>query len=178
MAHVITAVFAVALIIIGAVTLTNASLSSAGNISLSFPKMVDRGGEKARTELTLITADTSSTSANIDISVRNTGQAALAEFPRWELLIQYYESSSNVELKVLRLTHTTSTQPASGQWTKKGIYMNATTEEAEVYEPDVFNPGEEMVVRLTISPVIPADTDNLVTMATATGVTLAAPFSR
>ena len=56
--------------------------------------------------------------------------------------------------------------------------MNATTEEAEVYEPNVFNPGEEMVLRLNVSPAIPGDTDNLVTIATANGVTLAAPFSR
>ena len=178
MAHVITAVFAIGLIIIGAVTLTNSALSSAGDIALSFPEMVGREGEKARTKLELITADSSSTSTNIDISVRNAGQTALAEFSRWELLIQYYESSNNVDLKVLRLTHTTSTQPASGQWTKRGIYMDAATQEAEVYEPNVFNPGEEMVLRLNVSPAIPENTDNLVTVATANGVTLSAPFSR
>jgi hypothetical protein len=56
--------------------------------------------------------------------------------------------------------------------------MDAGTEEAEVYERNVLNPGEEMTIRLTISPAIPANTDNLVTIAAPNGIRLTAPFSR
>ena len=56
--------------------------------------------------------------------------------------------------------------------------MDAGPPVAEVYEPNVFNPGEEMVIRINITPAIPANTNNLVTIGAANGVTLAAPFSR
>ena len=57
MAHVIVALLAIAMIITGAMTLMDASLSSASDLSLSWPEMVERSGDKARTELQLIQAD-------------------------------------------------------------------------------------------------------------------------
>lgn len=93
------------------------------------------------------------------------------------MTIEYYSQSGNSDLNIAWLT-STSTPPASGQWAVKGIYMDAGTEEAEVYERNVFNPGEEMTITLTISPAIPASTDNLVTIGAPNGIRLSAPFSR
>ena len=166
------------LITAGALTLTQASLSSASDMSLAWDKMVERSGERSRTDLTLLTADLQGSGSDIDISIRNSGQTALADFSMWDAVIRYYETSDNLDLKVLWLPYTTEAQPANGQWTVTGIYMDADTLEAEVYEPGVFNPGEQMIIRLTIIPAIPAETDNLVKLAAGNGVGLAAPFSR
>ena len=176
MAIILTTLFAVMLILAGALILTDASLSSASDVSSSWDRMVDRDGDRARTELTLITADIGGGGTNIDISVRNTGQTALVDFKEWDAVIQYYETASNQDLRVLWLPY--ASPPAHGQWEVVGIYMDAGVPVAEVYEPNVFNPGEEMVVRVNITPAIPANTDNLVTIGAANGVTLAAPFSR
>ena len=177
MANVIVSVFVIALIIGGVTLLTSASLSSADRTLLAWNVMVQRNGDREKTELTLLTADILATSTNIDISIRNTGQRALRDFPKWDVIIQYYASSSNQGLNIAWLPHTTTT-PSSGQWTVSGLYLNASTTQSEVYDPDVFNSQEEMILRLNISPAIPANTDNLVTIGAPNGVTMAAPFSR
>ena len=94
MAIILTTLFAVMLILAGALILTDASLSSASDISSSWERMVDRDGDRARTELTLITADIASSTTSIDISMRNTGQTALADFKEWDAVIQYYEKAA------------------------------------------------------------------------------------
>ena len=178
MANVVTSVFAVALIMGAVLLLAWASLSSAYSVSLTLDRMADRSGDMARAALTLIAADRLPTSTNVEISIRNSGQTALRDFPKWDVIIQYYATSTNQGLNIAWMTHTTSTQPASGKWTVRGLYLNASSTKAEVYDPNVFNPQEEMILRLNITPAIPTSTDNLVTIGGANAVTVAAPFSR
>ena len=177
MANVIVILLAVAAIIVGALSLTGAALSSASDASVAWENMTERTGQAARTQLSLINADIEGSGTDIDISIRNTGQTPLTEFSWWDVMIQYYRLPNNNDLKISWVA-STSTPPASGEWAVKGIYLDAATEEAEVYEPNVLNPGEEMTIRVNITPAIPANTDNLVTMATPNGIRLSAPFSR
>ena len=81
-------------------------------------------------------------------------------------------------MQVLWLPHTTVADPPNGKWTDRGIYHDAVTLDSEVYEPNIFNPGEEIIIRVNITPEIPSGTDNLVTIGTANGARLSAPFSR
>ena len=177
MASLIVGLVVIALIIVAALALEGASLSSASEISASWEQMTGRTGERARTGLTLLTADISGGGTNIDISFRSTGQTPLADFSEWDVMIQYYQTASNQDMQVLRLSYSTEAAPPSGQWTVSGLYLVVDTV-PEVYEPNVFNPGEEMVIRLNITPAIPANTDNIVTIGVTNGVTVAAPFSR
>lgn len=178
MSNIVTALLAVAVIIGAAVTLSDVTLSSATNAAFSWEQMVERSGASTRTNLGLVQADINSTSTDVDISVRNTGQTALAGFPKWDVVIHYYATTSNQGLRIAWLSHTTSSTPAHGQWTVQGIYLNAASSTAEVYEPNVFNPGEEMIIRLNITPAIPTSTDNVVTVGARNGTTLSALFSR
>jgi hypothetical protein len=177
MANLIVVFFAVLAILTGAVSLTGAALGSANSAADAWDQKTKRIGDAGRTELTLITADISGSGEDIDISVRNTGQTALTDFSWWDVLIQYYDTAGNKNLNATWLT-STSTSPVSGQWAVQGIYLDAANATAEVYEPNVFNPGEEMIIRANISPTIPTQTDNQVTIATPNGIRLAAPFSR
>lgn len=178
MANVVTALFSIALIIAGTLALTGSSLSSASDVSQAWDGMLDRIGERSRTELALITADIQGGGDDVDISLRNKGQTALAGFSSWDVILEYFENADNQDPKVLWLPYEASSPPSSGKWAVTGIYMNASTTEAEVYEPNVLNPGEEMIIRLRITPAIPGNTDNLVTLSETNGVTMAAPFSR
>ena len=164
-------------IVTGAVSLTGAALSSANDAAAAWETMTKRTGQAYRTELKLISADAQGSGQDIDVYIRNDGQTSLRDFSRWDVMIEYYEQPGNTDLNIAWLS-STSTPPASGQWALKGIFMNAGTEEAEVYERNVFNPGEEMTIRLNISPAIPANTDNLITIAAPNGIRLTAPFSR
>ena len=178
MAYLITALIAIAVIMGGSLLLTDASLMSASDASLSWDGRVRRTGEQKRTHLTLIQADLAGGGTDVDISFRNTGQSALAEFSGWDLIIRYYAASGNNDMKVLWLPHTTVADPPNGKWIDRGIYHDAVTLDSEVYEPNFFNPGEEIIIRVNITPEIPSGTDNLVTIGTANGARLSAPFSR
>lgn len=178
MVNIICVLFAIAAITGVALSLANASLASAGDASRSWDLMVGRIGDRLRSELALVTADIGGSGADIDTSVRNSGQTPQAEFTSWDVWIKYYDNPNNQDLRIVRLTHTTSTTPAHGHWTVEGIYMDASAATSEVYEPNVLNPGEEMVLRLNITPAISTSTDNLISVATEHGATLAVPFSR
>ena len=178
MSHIVTAVFAIALILLTVTLLATASFSSASRISLAWDGMVQRNSERDRTALALISADIMPTSTNVDISIRNSGQTALRDFANWDVTIQYYATTSNQGLSISWLLYTASSTPPSGQWTVRGVYLDAATLKAEVYEPNILNQGEESIVRVNITPAIPTSTDNLVTIGTPNGVTVSAPFSR
>ncbi len=177
MAHIITAVFAVAMIMSASMLVTASSLSSASRVSLAWERMAQISSDKERTGLTLIQADILATSSNVDISVRNSGQTALRDFAVWDVIIQYYATTANQGMNISRLTYTSST-PTAGEWTVSGVFINVASSTAEVYEPDVFNSGEEAVIRLNLTSSIPVNTDNLVTIGTPNGVTVPAQFSR
>ena len=176
MANLIVVLFAVLAIVTGAVSLTGAALGSANSASDAWGQKSERTGDVGRTDLTLIAADINGSGEVIDISIRNTGQTALTDFSWWDVVVQYYDTSNNVNLNAVWLT-STSTPPTSGQWAVQGIYLDATTT-AELHEPNVLNPGEEMIIRANISPAIPTQTDNQVTIATPNGIRLTAPFTR
>lgn len=101
----------------------------------------------------------------------------MEDFSEWDVVIQYYATTSNQGMQVLWMPYSTADPPPSGKWTVRGLYWTVDTV-SEVYEPNVLNPGEEMLVRLNVTPAIPASTVNVVTVGSATGVTMSAPFSR
>ena len=178
MSNVVTAALAIALIMGAVMILTWSSLSSADQVSLAWEAKVQRSMQRDRSDLTLISADLVATSTNIDVSIRNSGQTALRDFSHWDVIIQYYATSSNSGLNIDWLPYTTTSPPSAGKWTVNGLFLNAGTLKAEVYEPNVLNPGEEMILRINITPLIPTSTDNLITIGEPNGVTVAAPFSR
>ena len=177
MPNLVVVLFAVMAIVTGAASLTGAALGSANSASDAWNQKAERTGHAGRTELTLINADINGSGEDIDISIRNTGQTALADFSWWDVLIQYYDTANNKNLNAAWLTNAT-TSPVSGQWAVEGIYLDAANATAEVYEPNILNPGEEIIIRATISPAIPAQTNNQVTIATPNGIRLTAPFTR
>lgn len=177
MTNAIVAAVAIALILGATLILTNAALTSASQLSVSWDDMIRRKGDIARAEMTLITADILATSTDIDISVRNSGQTAMTNFPDWDLTIRYYASSNNIDLNISYLTYATST-PATGEWTVQEIYADYSELDTEIYEPDVFNPGEEMLLKVNITPAIPTNTDNVVIIGADNGISLPATFSR
>ena len=178
MSNVVTSLFAIAMIMGAVLVLTRDSLSSADRLSLTWQQKLQRTGDRERSELSLIAADLVATSTSVDVSIRNSGQTTLRDFAHWDVVMRYYATSSNSGLRIVWLPYTTTTPPASEKWTVQGIYIDAAALKSEAYDPNVFNPGEEMIVRINITPVIPTSTDNLIMIGETHGVTLAAPFSR
>ncbi len=158
--------------------LGSATIGSADTVLVAWEVMVDRNTERQRTELMLLTADLVATSTDVDVSLRNSGQTLLRDFEHWDVTMQYYATSSNQNLELLYVPYVATSTPSSGEWTVEDIYLSVASSTPEVYDPDVLNPGEELVVRIKIDPTIPTSTDNLITISTPNGVTISAPFSR
>ena len=140
--------------------------------------MMDRKEGIARTELALISVDPNASSTDIEVTIRSSGQTSLGHFDDWDVMIRYYATSNDIDLNLKWLSYVTTSTPATLEWTVEGIYSDATTRVAETYEPNLFNPGEEMIMRANVTPVIPGSTNNSINIGTSNGVSIPAPFSR
>jgi hypothetical protein len=141
---------------------------------------------RAQTSLAVIDATTQSNGALVSVQIRNTGQTKLADFERWDLVVQYYtEPDYYVEprgpeqyvYKVGWLPYTAGVLE-NQTWTVSGIYLNAATLEPEVFEPGILNPDEEMVIRAKLWPTVAMTTTNYITIGSDNGIQVSAHFQR
>ena len=178
MTNVIVGALVIAIILGATMLLTNSLFSSASNITNSWDRMMDRKEDIVRTELTLISIDPNASSTNIEVSIRNSGQTSLGNFDEWDVMIQYYATPNDTDLNLKWMSYVATSTPATLQWTVQGIYSDAATRVAETYEPNLLNPGEEMILRANVTPAIPGSTNNSIRIGTPNGFSLPAVFSR
>ena len=133
--------------------------------------------ERARTNLSVIAADTQSSGSIIRVKLRNSGQTKLAEFDRWDVVVEYYTMPNDSDYTVLWLPYTATTLQDL-QWTVGGIYLSADALTTEAFEPGILNPGEEMIVNIRVVPPVPVDSTNRVTISTYNGISVSSGFSR
>ena len=96
------------------------------------------------------------------IKILNQGQVSLSQFNKWDIIVQYEDGTTTY------IDHTTDAYPGSNEWTVEGIYL--LDDSAEVFEPDILNPGEQMRLYLSINPGIGRDENVRITISTANGV--------
>ena len=107
--------------------------------------------------------------------VKDDGQVALGKFSDWDVMLQYYDAGGAYAIKWL--PYTSSSAPGTDQWIVDGIFLDEQTSKAEVFEPGVLNPGEEMVVLAQVSPSFGVGTNNLATVSSPNGVAVSMTFS-
>lgn len=133
-------------------------------------------GDIERTELSSLTVSVLASGARVDWSLKNEGQTLLRQFDKWDLIVLYQDSPSS-GLQAQRLTYTSDAAPASGEWTVSGIYQDAGSLTAEVFDPGIINPAEEFILRAQLSPSISTPTTNTMTLAVANGVKASTQFA-
>ncbi|MCH8062301.1 MAG: hypothetical protein IH861_07355 [Chloroflexi bacterium] len=117
--------------------------------------------------LTIIEAST------VDITISNIGDEPLSKFEDWNVIFELRDSSS---LSFAYLAYTEDASPAANEWTVNGIYRDASTLLAEVVDPNILNPGEEMIIRANPSPSVVAGYYERATISTPNGVTAKVVF--
>jgi hypothetical protein len=60
----------------------------------------------------------------------------------------------------------------------EGLYLDASEGTEEVFDPDILNPGEEVVIQIWVSPPVGSPTTNLATVATPNGISASTAFTR
>ena len=104
----------------------------------------------------------------IRITLTNEGDIAVGRFGDWDVIFEIQQSPG---LAITRLAHTTSSFPASNEWTVQGIYLDATALTGEIVDPGILNPGEEMIVLANPNPPFGGDRYGRVIFVTSNGAT-------
>ncbi len=167
MATAIATMISIALLLTGAALAAQGSFKSVGLLTEAWQQMETRTEQIGRTKLEII--DDTQDGAVIDITLRNDGQKTLMEFSTWDVIVEYYSPAGTYYQK--RLPHTGDADPGNNQWTERGIYVNAGALEAEMFQPGILDPDEEMVIRLKLSPPPSTPMNGTVIIGTFNGVT-------
>jgi hypothetical protein len=151
-------------------TMARGFLSSIDSTSANIETVSQRSEEVMRTNLTVL--ETNQTGHQIlDVTLQNTGQTKLSEFSKWDVIV-HYTDSDNISY-VTWLPYTTDT-PGDNEWQVKELYTS--TGSPEVFEPNIFNAEEQMLLEFKVSPGIKAGSVNQVLITTPNGVTITKTF--
>lgn len=175
MESLIAVIVVVTLILIGGLTVFQIALSTQDEIMNSWQEMEERVDDQARTVLTPITATTKSAGSIVEVTLRNDGSTKLADFDRWDVILQYYTDTPTYETDWYPYVEGSL---GINQWTNSGIYINANTAVSEVFEPGILNPGEEIVLQIQIMPTIGMTTTNWLSISTDNGIRTSAIITR
>ena len=162
----ITALIIIAVLMLSVLALAERSLTAQATIAESTRQLQERTGERARTNLMPLGARTVNSGNSVEVILRNMGGTKLADFNQWDVFLQYTDVAASYHVEWY----------SSGKWTEQ-IYLTTTPLAAEVFEPGILNPGEEMVMTINVSPGVRAGTTNLATIVTPNGIRASAVFT-
>jgi len=165
----------IGLILFSVLSITQVSITSEDTLLTSWRHMEALSEDRARTGPEWVSATTSPSGSSIDVVLHNGGATRLADFNEWDVVVQYYTTSSTYYIRYLR--YTSNATPGSNEWTVSNIYSDYNNAIPEYYEPDVLNPGEDAVLKLSLSPPTDPAATKMVIIAVANGVTVEGIFS-
>jgi hypothetical protein len=174
MESIIAAIVVIGLILYAGLAIFEESMTTQAQLTESWLEMEERTEARIDTTMTPISATTTTSGAVVEVTLRNDGSTRLVDFDRWDVVLQYY-SDTSYEMGWYPYV---SGPLGNNQWTVKGIYTDAAAAQPEVFEPGIFNPGEELVVQLQLLPTIGMTTTNMIVIGTANGVTVPTMVNR
>ena len=172
MSNAIVALVVIALMMTAALTWSQAAFTSFDSVSQSLKQTVQTTQEVSRTDIKVIDAQTQG--AFVEVSVLNSGEVHLAQFAKWDVVVQYYDGIGSYHIS--QLSYTENSSPGEGQWNIVNIYTDESLGQREVFEPGILNPGEVMLMRLSIAPLPGVGTTNFITVSSANAVATSAQF--
>jgi hypothetical protein len=166
----IVSIICIALIAFGGMTMSRGFMTSVDTSTTGMNTEGQRNEIIMRTEI--IPLNTNLPSDNtLEITVENSGQTRLADFDKWDVIVQYYDNASTYHITWLPFTKETL---GDNEWQEAWIRINGAP---EVYEPNVLNPKEQMLIRAQLNPAVGAGTTNIAVIATPSGITASTYFS-
>jgi hypothetical protein len=165
MAVAIVTIICIVLIVVGGMTLSQGILTSTDSTAISIEAISVREGEMMRTELDTLRAAQLSWGDYLRVTVQNSGQIKLASFDKWDVIVSY-EADGGTTYSTW-LPYTTDSEPGNNEWTKARIGYNGPI---EYFEPEILDPGEEMVILADINPLPASDTSGEVSLTTPNGI--------
>jgi len=173
METVIISIICIALMIFGGMTMSQNFMSSVDTSTMSLSEIGQRTETLTKTELTPISTNITLVPGAdpLEIVLKNTGQTKMADFDKWDVIIQYFDDAGNYDVVWLPY------DPAGAgtyEWEIGWIRLDGMP---ETFEPNVLNPGEEIMIRTWLDPSVGANTTNMVVISTPSGITCSTYFS-
>jgi hypothetical protein len=172
MSNAIVTVIMTALMLAGVSILAQGSFTAVSDLSESWKDMEGRSSALSRTDISALTV--SYATPTLDVTLVNTGGEALRDFGKWDVVAQYYETDGTYQTTYL--TFTTATTTGDNEWRMEGIYLDASANTAEAHQPQILDPGEELVISLSMTPTADTSANNVIVIGTPNGVTVSKPF--
>ena len=174
MESVIAALIVITLVLSGGLMMAQSSLASQETVMLSWLSMERRSEQRVRTEMTTVTTETDGSGEVVELVLANTGETKLADFDQWDIIVQY-QSVQGYSVDWLPYVEG---EPGLDEWSVVGIYLDAASATAEVYDPGIVNSGEEVLLRIRLSPPVAVGSTNVVRIVTLNGIGVSATFTR
>jgi len=170
METIIVSIICIALVVFGGMAMSQGFMTSVDASATGLGEIGQRDEAMIRTDLSAVSASLPSNNT-LELILENTGQVKLANFEKWDIIVQYYDSTGNYYTEWLPYTETTL---GNNEWELAWIHLDGET---EVFEPNVLNPKEQIMIRAQLSPAVGSNSTNMVVVATPSGITASAQFS-
>jgi len=167
----IVSIICIALIAFGRMTMSRGFISSFDSGATGIEAAGQRNETIMRTEIIPLNANLPRNDT-LEITVENSGQTRLADYDKWDIIIQYYDSTGEYHVSWLPFTEET---PDDNEWEIAWLRINNAD---EIFEPGVLNPGEQMLIRAKLNPPVGDNTTNMAVIATPSGITGSTYFSK
>ncbi len=164
MENLIITIACIALILIGTASFATSSLNSVDILASSWRQAEAKAQVINRTDITASSSQTLNNGSELDVTIKNDGNTSLIDFDKWDVIIRYQNGAT-------QWVPYSSSTPG---WSITGIYLN---DYPEVFEPNILNPDETMVIKVNLSPVVSENTTNLALISTDNGVSTQITFS-
>ena len=177
MANLVVALFALASFLWVVVSMLQSSFAPQFSIAGSWKQMRAVSQQAARTELQEVDVQVQSSGSEVRLAASNTGSVSLHDFSSWDVIATYRDSSTSTDFLVRRLSYTTAASPGDNQWAIEDIYRDAVLETDETFDPGILDPGEQVALKVRLSPGSATSTIGQIVVSTENGVTLSAQFT-
>ena len=166
----IVSIICIALIAFGGMTMSRGFMTSVDSSTTGLDAVGQRNETIMRTEIIPLSA-TLPSGNTLEITVENSGQTRLADFDKWDVIVQYYDAASTYHIAWLPYTKEAL---GDNEWQVAWIRINGA---AETFEPNILNPKEQMLIRAQLNPEAGSGTTNMAVIATPSGITASTYFS-
>ena len=169
----IVSIICIALVVFGGMAMSNGFITSVDASTAGLLEAGDRNDNIMRTELSPVSTSLELVTGPdpLEIVVENNGQTKLADYDKWDVIVQYYDDTGEYHVQWLAYVPGAS---AAYEWDVGWIKMNG---QAEVFDPGVLNPGEQIMIQTKLEPSVGDNTTSMVVVSTPSGVTCSTFFS-
>jgi len=164
-----TGLIVIAILLLAVLTIGQTYLATQNTILESWRETEERLGDRARSNLSAVRADTSVGGTIAEVTLRNDGSTKLADFERWDVIVQYHQAGGGFAQEWL---------PYDELGTDNSWLVSYSEGTMDTFEPRILNPGEQMVIQISLDPAVAMTTTNLVTIATPNGISASVVFTR